>query len=90
MRMYDVIMNKRKGNELSKEEIDFVVNGFTKGDIPDYQVSALLMAIFFNKMNKRETADTSRSVFRVQPFPLIHPQDILLPEVCNKKYPQVQ
>ena len=64
MRMYDVIMNKRKGNELSKEEIDFVVNGFTNGEIPDYQVSALLMAIFFNKMNKRETADLTMAMIK--------------------------
>ena len=57
MRMYDIIMNKRDGKELSKEEIDYFVNGFTKGEIPDYQASALLMAIYFNKMNKRETSD---------------------------------
>ena len=57
MRMYDIIMNKRNGLELSKEEIEYFVKGFTKGDIPDYQVSALLMAIYFNKMNKRETKD---------------------------------
>ncbi|SCJ53884.1 Pyrimidine-nucleoside phosphorylase [uncultured Clostridium sp.] len=64
MRMYDIIMNKRKGNELSKEEIDFVVKGFTNGEIPDYQVSALLMAIFFNKMNKRETADLTMAMVK--------------------------
>ncbi|MCI7442418.1 MAG: pyrimidine-nucleoside phosphorylase [Clostridium sp.] len=57
MRMYDIIMNKRNRKELSKEEIDYFVNGFTNGDIPDYQASALLMAIYFNKMNKRETSD---------------------------------
>ena len=57
MIMYDIIMNKRNGLELSKEEIEYFVKGFTKGDIPDYQVSALLMAIYFNKMNKRETKD---------------------------------
>ena len=56
MRMYDIIVKKRKGMELSDEEINFFVNGFTKNEIPDYQVSALLMAIFFNKMNKKETA----------------------------------
>ena len=57
MRMYDLIMKKRKGEELTTEEINFFVDGFTKGEIPDYQASAMLMAIFFNKMNKRETAD---------------------------------
>ena len=62
MRMYDVILKKRRGEELSKEEIDFFIQGFTKGEIPDYQASALLMAIFFNSMNKRETADFTMSM----------------------------
>ena len=62
MRIYDIIVKKRKGLELSKEEIDFFVQGFTRGEIPDYQVSALLMAIFFNKMNKRETTDLTMSM----------------------------
>ena len=62
MRMYDIIMKKRKGDELTTEEINFFVNGFTKGEIPDYQVSAMLMAIFFNKMNKRETADLTMAM----------------------------
>lgn len=62
MRMYDLIMKKRKGEELTKEEINFFVQGFTKGEIPDYQASAMLMAIFFNKMNKRETADLTNAM----------------------------
>ena len=62
MRMYDIILKKRKGLELSTEEIEFFVNGFTKGEVPDYQASALLMAIFFNKMNKRETADLTMAM----------------------------
>lgn len=62
MRMYDLIMKKRKGEELTTEEINFFVDGFTKGEIPDYQASAMLMAIFFNKMNKRETADLTNSM----------------------------
>ena len=62
MRMYDIILKKRKGLELTKEEIDFFVQGYTKGEIPDYQASAFLMAIFFNKMNKRETADLTMSM----------------------------
>lgn len=64
MRMYDVILKKRKGLELTKEEIDFFVNGFTSGEIPDYQASALLMAIFFNKMNNRETADLTMAMVK--------------------------
>lgn len=46
MRMYDLIMKKRNGGELTGEEIDFFVKGYTKGEIPDYQVSAFMMAIY--------------------------------------------
>lgn len=53
--MYDIIMKKRNGGTLSDEEIEFFVEGYTKGDIPDYQVSALMMAIYFQKMDKKET-----------------------------------
>ncbi|MBZ9689600.1 pyrimidine-nucleoside phosphorylase [Clostridium estertheticum] len=62
MRMYDLIMKKRDGNELTTEEINFFVGGYTDGTIPDYQVSALLMAIYFQKMNKRETADLTMAM----------------------------
>ena len=55
MRMYDIIYKKRMNEELSNEEIYFFVDGFTKGEIPDYQASALLMAICINGMNERET-----------------------------------
>ncbi|MDO5063305.1 MAG: pyrimidine-nucleoside phosphorylase [Peptostreptococcaceae bacterium] len=57
MRMYDLIFKKRQGGELSKEEIEFFVNGYAQGEIPDYQASALLMAIYFQGMNTRETTD---------------------------------
>lgn len=56
MRMYDIIMEKRGGGVLSDEQLRFVVEGFTAGSIPDYQVSALLMAIYFQGMNEHETA----------------------------------
>ena len=62
MRMYDLILKKRNGEELSKEEINFFVDGYTKGEIPDYQVSSLLMAIYFQKMNSRETADLTMAM----------------------------
>ncbi|AKL95325.1 pyrimidine-nucleoside phosphorylase Pdp [Clostridium aceticum] len=55
MRMYDIILKKKKGEMLTKEEIHFFIEGYTNGSIPDYQVSALLMAIYFQKMNKEET-----------------------------------
>ncbi len=55
MRIYDIIMKKRNGYELTDEEISYAVQGFTEGSIPDYQISALLMAIYFQGMNERET-----------------------------------
>lgn len=55
MRVYDIIRKKRDNHELSKAEIDFFVDKYSKGEIPDYQASALLMAIYLNKMNKQET-----------------------------------
>ncbi len=54
MRIYDIIQNKRDGHELSTEEIEFFVEGYTKGEIPDYQISALLMAIYLKQMNTAE------------------------------------
>lgn len=55
MRPYDIILKKRNGEVLSKEEINFLVNGYVKGDIMDYQISAFLMAVYFRKMNMDET-----------------------------------
>ncbi len=55
MRVYDIIRKKRDNHELSKVEIDFFVDKYSKDEIPDYQASALLMAIYLNKMNKQET-----------------------------------
>ena len=54
MRMYDIILKKRANLPLSDKEIRFVIDGYVKGEIPDYQVSALLMTIVFNSMNARE------------------------------------
>lgn len=55
MRMYDLIMKKRNGGKLTKEEIDYMVNGFTCGKIPDYQMSAMMMAVYFAGMDREET-----------------------------------
>ncbi len=55
MRMYDIIMKKRNGGELSEQEIRFFIEGYTRGEIPDYQVSALMMAVYFQKMTEAET-----------------------------------
>ncbi len=56
MRMYDIIRKKRDGGKLNREEIAFFVKGVTAGEIPDYQTSALLMAIYFNDLSPEETA----------------------------------
>ena len=56
MRMYDLIMKKRNALTLSKEEIDYIISGYVAGDIPDYQMAAFLMAVYFRGMDKEETA----------------------------------
>ena len=56
MRMIDIIQKKKHGEALGKDEIEFFVQGYTSGIIPDYQVSALLMGIYFKGMNIEETA----------------------------------
>ena len=62
MRMVDIIEKKRDGKELTTQEINFFIEGYTKGDIPDYQASALAMAIYFQDMNDRERADLTRAM----------------------------
>ena len=62
MRMYDIIAKKRDGLELTTEEIQFFIKEYTAGNIPDYQASALLMAIFLRKMNTRETVDLTHAM----------------------------
>lgn len=57
MNMYDLIQKKRDGFTLTTEEIKYVVSAYTKGEIKDYQMSAFLMAVYFQKMNKQETVD---------------------------------
>ncbi|MBR6921115.1 MAG: thymidine phosphorylase, partial [Clostridia bacterium] len=60
MRMYDIIQKKRDGFELSDNEIKFFIEGYTKGEIPDYQASALCMAIFFRGMSEAETVTLTK------------------------------
>ena len=57
MRMYDIINRKKMGQSLTREEIRFMIEGYTKGEIPDYQMSALMMAICFQGMDERETLE---------------------------------
>src|SRR5262245_45525359 len=56
MRTVDLIQRKRDGEELAPEEIDFLVNGYTRGEIPDYQISSFLMATYFSGMTDREVS----------------------------------
>lgn len=62
MRMIDIIEKKRNGLELTTDEIQFFIKGYTNGTIPDYQASALLMAIFFQGMNHRERKDLTMAM----------------------------
>src|ERR1039457_285008 len=64
MRTVDLIHRKRDGEELSPEEIKYFVDGYTRGEIPDYQVSAFLMAVFFKGMSDHEVSDLSDSMMR--------------------------
>lgn len=64
MRPYDIILKKRRGEELSQDEITFLVDGFTRGDIPDYQMAAWCMAVFFQEMSARETRDLTIAMAR--------------------------
>ncbi|MBK5253696.1 MAG: pyrimidine-nucleoside phosphorylase [Peptostreptococcaceae bacterium] len=62
MNMNDIIYKKREGEKLAKEEIEYFINGYVKGEIPDYQVSALLMAIYFRQMDKEETFELTNAM----------------------------
>ena len=62
MNVVDLITRKREGQELSGAEISYLVDEYTRGEIPDYQISALLMAIFFRGMNSRETLALTESM----------------------------
>lgn len=62
MNMYEIIEKKKNALELSNKEIEFFISGYTSGDIPDYQASALLMAIWFSGMTRRETFDLTRAM----------------------------
>lgn len=62
MRMYDLIVKKRNGFSLTKEEIEFMVMNYTNGTIPDYQMSAMMMAIYFQGMNEEETVNLTMAM----------------------------
>lgn len=62
MRMYDVILKKRNGGVLSREELRFFIEGYTNGSIPDYQASALMMAIYYQGMTKEETYELTMAM----------------------------
>jgi len=55
MRMVDIIVNKREGLANTQKEIEFAIDGYVNGSIPDYQISAWLMAIFFKGMTDEES-----------------------------------
>ena len=67
MRVIDLIQRKRDKDEFSREEIDFFLQKYTRGEIPDYQASALLMAVFFNGLSDPELADWTESMSAMAP-----------------------
>ena len=62
MRMYDLIMKKKHGEVLTEQEIQFMIDGYVKGEIPDYQMSAMLMAIWFKGMNDLEITELTKTM----------------------------
>ncbi len=64
MRTVDLIQRKRDGEELAPEEIEFLVDGYTRGDIPDYQMSSFLMAVYFSGMSDREVSRLTECMLR--------------------------
>src|SRR5271156_913597 len=64
MRTVDLIHRKRDGEELSAEEIQYVVDGYTRNEIPDYQISAFLMAVFYSGMSDREVSALTEAIIR--------------------------
>src|SRR5947209_19350718 len=64
MRTVDLIHRKRDGEELSPEELQFLVDGYTRGEIPDYQMSAFLMAVYFSSMSDREVSRLTECMLR--------------------------
>jgi len=64
MRTVDLIQRKRDGEELAPEEIEFLVEGYTNGDIPDYQMSSFLMAVYFSGMSDREVSRLTECMLR--------------------------
>ncbi|MGO4993908.1 pyrimidine-nucleoside phosphorylase [Jeotgalibaca porci] len=62
MRMVDLIVKKQQGKELTKEEINFIISGFTNGTIPDYQMSAFAMAVYFQDMTDNERMEMTMAM----------------------------
>ena len=62
MNMVTLIQKKKDGQELSREEIQWFIDGYVAGNIPDYQVSALLMAIYFQGLSKEETVELTQAM----------------------------
>ena len=78
MRIFDIIQHKKEGLELTEEEIRFFIDGYTRGDVPDYQASALCMAICLRGMTEKETAIHVREIQRRE-----LPDRITEEQACN-------
>ncbi|MCG2676260.1 pyrimidine-nucleoside phosphorylase, partial [bacterium] len=62
MRVYDIILKKRNGERLNKKEINFMIEGYCKDQIPDYQMAAFLMAVYFQGMSPEEATDLTMAM----------------------------
>lgn len=79
MRAVDIIIKKRDRQELTREEIEFFVNGYTSGEIPDYQASAWAMAVLLNGMTPQETTDLTMAM--VNSGEVLNPEDVVSVDV---------
>ena len=88
MNPVDIIVKKRDGRELSRQEIDFFIQGLTSGRIPDYQVAAWAMAVFFRGMSDREALPRRRSCAEARPHPSVrHDRTTLSPAGATPRSP---
>ena len=88
MRLVDLIRKKRDGQELATEEIEFIVTGYTRGELPDYQISAWLMTVLLKGMTRAETAALTRAQILAQASTTVLSQANISPQAALALLPR--